>query len=654
MDDKLRAIKALFSIDPDLPREEWIDVGMSVLANGLEFEAFDKWSSGGTKYDPDEARKAWNSFGPGKIGPGTLFHYARRYGWSDTFIEAEDEFDVIEPPSGKILPKNNPEALWDEFDEAEANHPYIVSKKGVPEGLKVVPLDHELKINGINMAGALAVPCRTPQGYISSLQFITPTETAKKLRRAGKPTKLNLPGHSLIGWFSLGDLHEAKRVYVVEGIGQSWAIHSVTSDPVVSSFGSGRTKNVAQQLRSLYEDTEIVIVPDVGKEKGVLEVARLVGAKVALLPEGEESNFDCNDFLQREGDIALLDILSGARSPESRYKLLNSEDLKTLPPMDWCVDGVLPSRGLASIFGQPSTGKSFLALDLAAAIGEGDQWFGYSVKNREVVFVALEGESGVRNRVEAWEVYNMRAFPPDVQFVIQPFNFASGADLSELATVLPKGAVVFIDTLNRAAPGADENSSRDMGNIIAGAKRLADQIEGLVVLIHHQGKNQDNGLRGHSSLLAALDLAIVVKSGPLHRWEVSKNKDGNDSIQHKFELHRVFLGFKESSEISSCVVVPKDTADGPVKKLPSGKHQKRIYAKLRDLLEAVDQNSQPSEECIPEGKPYVELVQVFDDLQGSLSEGVDEERKSSRVNDAVKSLVSAGWLCREGDFIWLP
>lgn len=42
----------------------------------------------------------------------------------------------------------------------------------------------------------------------------------------------------------------------------------------------------------------------------------------------------------------------------------------------------------------------------------------------------------------------------------------------ELAAAVPNGAAVFIETLNRAAPTADETSSRDMGEIMEAAQRL--------------------------------------------------------------------------------------------------------------------------------------------------------------------------------------
>lgn len=70
------------------------------------------------------------------------------------------------------------------------------------------------------------------------------------------------------------------------------------------------------------------------------------------------------------------------------------------------------------------------------------------------------------------------------------------------------GAVVLLDTLNRVAPIADENSPRDMGETQEAAKQLQGMSGGMVVLVQHTGKDATKGLRGHSSRLAAMDVTV--------------------------------------------------------------------------------------------------------------------------------------------------
>ena len=142
--------------------------------------------------------------------------------------------------------------------------------------------------------------------------------------------------------------------------------------------------------------------------------------------------------------------------------------------------------------------------------------------------------------------------------MMQPFMLTAPQDVIDLAAVVPAGAVVFIDTLNRAAPTADENSSKDMGLILQSAKALQALTGGLVIVVHHAGKNTTAGMRGHSSLFAAMDAAIEVKrNGDNHEWSIAKSKDGQDGGTHHFTLEIKPLGSDEYGDaITSCVVVP--------------------------------------------------------------------------------------------------
>lgn len=257
-----------------------------------------------------------------------------------------------------------------------------------------------------------------------------------------------------------------------------------------------------------------------------------------------------------------------------RFKLLTADELRQLPPLQWRVRGVLPTVGLVALYGPSASGKSFLAFDLATAIAEGRCWFEYRVQPTAVLYICLEGEAGLSLRAHAWERRYGRKVPDGVRMLIQPFNLTDRASVHELAALIPAGAVVFIDTLNRAAPTADENSSKDMGEILEAAKLLQSLIQGLVVLIHHTGKDSTRGLRGHSSLFAACDAVVeVVRAEDIREWKVSKSKDGTDGGSHVFTLEVVELGADEFGDaITSCVVVP-DQDDSAPREKPLTKQQ---------------------------------------------------------------------------------
>ena len=255
-----------------------------------------------------------------------------------------------------------------------------------------------------------------------------------------------------------------------------------------------------------------------------------------------------------------------------RFHLMTANDLAALPRPHWRVRGVLPETGLAAIFGPSGSGKGFLVLDLAQALAEGKDWFGYRVNQCPVVYCALEGEAGIPVRVSAYRAKN-GAISEQVRYMAQPFNLLFPADVAALADAIHAagcdGGVLFIDTLNRAAPNTNENDSQDMGRVITAAAELQAAVGGLVVLVHHTGKDAARGLRGHSSLYAALDAVIeVTRDGENRAWGVHKSKDGQDGATKSFRLETVDVAIEDDgTPITSCVVAPSESVGESIRRV---------------------------------------------------------------------------------------
>ena len=664
--DTDRAIAALQAIPPDLPRDEWVRAGMAAQAAGIDFGAFNDWSAGAGNYNERDARDTWRSFKPGKgVGAGTLYKLAAENGWrigadKPQQIAVQAPRKPVEPPP-EPAPDMNAVEVWSRCEAATNKHPYVAQKQAAGvllNALRVVPAGDGLRIRGESMAGALVVPVIRFDGSISSLQFITPPDVAARLKAQGKPGKLNLPGASMEGWFTVGELVPGGVVHICEGIGQAWACWQATGASAVVCFGWGRVRAVAAELRQRDATARLVLVPDVGKESDAQKIALEVGALVVNMPVGELNNFDANDLVQRDGGDVLAALLESAiepPKPEPRYKLLTAADLRDLPPLAWRVKGVLPAVGLAALYGPSASGKSFLAFDMAASIAEGQSWFDSRIEAAPVVYAALEGEAGFKLRAQAWEVSRGRNLPGGLHMMMQPFKLTEPQDVQDLAAVVPAGAVVFLDTLNRAAPTADENSSKDMGEILQAAKTLQAITGGLVVLVHHTGKDSTRGLRGHSSLFAAMDAAVEVsRDGDRREWKVAKSKDGADGDAHPFKLHIETLGVDEHGDlVTSCVVV-RDTAAQDVRavKLPQGGNQKVVLEVVRDLLKKTGPFNTPGAPATcPASRPAIELEESLSRIAERLT--VAPDRKAERAREAVTGLVSRGVLGCDKGWIWL-
>ncbi|WP_156256113.1 AAA family ATPase [Sandarakinorhabdus oryzae] len=337
---------------------------------------------------------------------------------------------------------------------------------------------------------------------------------------------------------------------------------------------------------------------------------------------------------------------SSATSPTphpsaNRFRLLDRTAIMTIQPIQWRVKGLLPATGIAAIFGPSGSGKSFLAKDLGASIALGQDWFGHRTTRCNVTYVMLEAEGGLRNRVEAWEAHNGRLLPPAFKAMTQPFQLAEPEQVEELGALLPVGGVVIVDTLNRAAPGLDENSSQDMGRILAGMKRLQEVTGGLVLIVHHTGKDASKGMRGHSSLHAALDGAIEVERSAAGRhWSAAKVKDGEDGKQVAFQLHRVVLGTDgDGDEVSSCAVGP-DTGAVFRPREPSGKNQKSALSTIRRSLSISPETGQAG--C----DPQTHCLKVEDAI-AAVAATLTAKASNKRSNEArrlVSSLTSGGYV----------
>jgi len=278
---------------------------------------------------------------------------------------------------------------------------------------------------------------------------------------------------------------------------------------------------------------------------------------------------------------------------DRHFRLLRDGDLERLPPLRWLVKRIVPDSGIGAIFGDSGTFKSFLAFDLLAHISNGREWFDNRVKAAPAVYVPFEGQGGIPNRVKAWRLAEAARRNPDALFsvvppedvrtniavILDPINLREVNDRDALvATLIDNGwagGVLCIDTLAHASAGLDENSSA-MAEMISIFRDLQLRLGGVVLLIHHSGKDASRGMRGWSGLHAAMDFVIECqRDKELQSHEaafvLTKVKDGTSGVSTKFAMHVVQIGIDEDGDyMSSLVVAPPQAeaggdADNPFK-----------------------------------------------------------------------------------------
>ncbi len=178
---------------------------------------------------------------------------------------------------------------------------------------------------------------------------------------------------------------------------------------------------------------------------------------------------------------------------------------------------------------------------------------------------------------------------------------------------------------------------------------------GAVLLVHHTGKDGTKGLRGHSSLYAALDAAIEVsRSDASREWSVAKSKDDADDGRHAFVLRVLELGDDEHGEpVTSCTVEPDDRV-APVRqgerqrrKPPTGQNAKLA---IRVLAQILRDSRNFAMGGAPAGRPCVQIEDARIAVMEALP--VEPKRKRERADYALTSLLASGdYEAREG-WIW--
>ncbi len=345
---------------------------------------------------------------------------------------------------------------------------------------------------------------------------------------------------------------------------------------------------------------------------------------------------------------------------EKRYSLLDHNAVENLPPTTWLIKGILPATGLAAIYGAPGTGKSFLAMDLACAIAAGREWFGHRVRPAPVIYCVLEGEGGIKARLRACKSKHGAEELGQLRFLIEPFNLREEDDRSGLVQTIREARLpaplIILDTLNQASPGMDENSSADMGDIISVAKAIQSDLGGLVLLVHHTGKDTTRGLRGHSSLNAALDAAIEVsRSGDSRSWTLAKSKDGKDGEEKPFTLETVEVGTDEDGELITSCVVSTEGAQLPSKR--PARLSKNTKAALECLVSAIHQHGIPAPTQLAGEIPDPPERVVTDDqwrrefCARAKPDGKPDTRRKAFTR-ARKELSNIGAIAEWSDYVW--
>jgi len=220
----------------------------------------------------------------------------------------------------------------------------------------------------------------------------------------------------------------------------------------------------------------------------------------------------------------------------------------------WAWEGMLPARGLVYVVGPAMSGKTSLALALAAAANSAAQLLGRDVQPGNAVVVSVEhDEAGLADLVEQAEAGACAVFTSDRFQVVRSLLIDDEPQVAALAALCEQvdARIVVIDPM-RGVTTRDENNSGDVRDIARALRPLS--ASRLVLVTHHTGK--DGRARGSTDIVAQSD-------GMLYVGE--PNAKGEQTIDARPRAHGapVKLRVRKEHEDGAMRFVLVDGVDAP-------------------------------------------------------------------------------------------
>lgn len=303
-----------------------------------------------------------------------------------------------------------------------------------------------------------------------------------------------------------------------------------------------------------------------------------------------------------------------APEPEESKILIEGWDTIQDEPVEWLIQDVLPRKGFSALFGPPGSFKSFVALDIAHSVATGKAWMGKEVSvPGAVLYICGEGHGGIGARIKALRVHHKTEPGAPVYVIRHQLNLRSSKeDVQQLQLAITnlvqreqvRFELVQVDTLARAFGGGNENDSSDMGSFIQSLSKIQRLLDCALQIVHHVGKDVTKGLRGHSSLLGALDTELELQRindglqdnniAGAGNITITKQKDGSDGAKYGFRMVKVDLdntnlGFESTQSLAvEATDVAVNVQPVGLKRTGQGKHQGKAMAAFVESIKETD------------------------------------------------------------------
>lgn len=347
-------------------------------------------------------------------------------------------------------------------------------------------------------------------------------------------------------------------------------------------------------------------------ENALFDTARtLDGIATERKAEGEPESTTFSDALAETVDKVKAERLTSNKGGILRWfvpcvDVVDVSELqdKTLPPMKWLIDDLLPVGGVVMLSAKPKMGKSFLAIQLALTVASGGEFLGFQAQKHEVLYIDLEtSQRSMKNRISM-----MTADAPKGLYLMTPQevfefgNIGNGFE-SQVDYFLEshKGVkLVIVDTYgliqgSRPSQYVYRQEYAEISHLNSWARKKGFTL----VLIHHQNKQDDyanpvQGISGSTGITGGLQ-AYYILSKRDYTDKMTKLTIGGKEImerdifiQPESDTNRTWVEVEPEDRPSRRKTVSNDPVTMAIRELCADKDEIEISAK--ELAERVGES----------------------------------------------------------------
>ena len=500
-----------------LDYQEWVNVGMALHHEGYSVSAWDSWSRDDKRYKAGDCEKKWRTFGNGStfVTGGTIYEYARRFGWQPSrdqrIFDWEDEIEYDGDDPAVVIP----DRAWVEAEN-------IDEAKGEDKQELITYLETLFKPDecvGFVMKsshdGDKYRPADVGRHTFTAAQLI---QRLKKeaciedaLEKYDKAAGAWIRFNPLDGKGVKNDNVTSFRYALVESDGMSmeeqFGLYKELNLPIAALVSSaGKSLHAIVRIDAFDRDEyrkRVDYLYDVCEKNGIVvdkqnknpsRMSRMPGVirygskrqKLVATNIGAKDYLTWVDWLnEKSDDLPATDVIDDAL------------DLPALTPV--LIEDVLRQGHKMLLAGPSKAGKSFMLMNLAISIAEGREFLGLKCAQGKVLYINLEIDrasclhriddiyklNGISKKSGNLETWNLRgnALPMDV---LAPRLIHRAAKKNYICIIL--------DPLYKVITG-DENNASEMAKFCNQFDKICDSLGCAMIYCHHHSK----GAQGHKS-----------------------------------------------------------------------------------------------------------------------------------------------------------